>query len=91
MESQLWGGRKRRYNYRLCRAPGVVENNVGIVYQKWRLYNWPLEVDIKLAKVLVMATGVFHNLLKSNNSDKTYLEKNSLGEELKEPLGGDLS
>lgn len=78
--------RKRRYNYRLCRARGVVENTFGILAQKWRLYNRPLEINVEFCKVVVMATCVLHNFLRMKNSDTTFF--NCLKEEPEGQLGG---
>lgn len=81
--------RKRRYNYRVCRARGVVENTFGILSQKWRIYNRPLEVKVESAKVIVLATCVLHNFLRSKNSDKDFFD--CLEEDADEPRGGAFS
>lgn len=52
--------RLRKYNYRLSRACGVVENTFGILVQKWRLYQRPLEISVKSIKTVVMATFVWY-------------------------------
>lgn len=77
--------RKMRYNYRLCRVRGVVENTFSILAQKWRLYNKPLEV----AKVVVMARCVLHNFLRTKDADTDYFE--CLEEDNEEPWGGAFS
>lgn len=66
--------RLQKYNYRLSRAYGVVENTFGILVQKWRLYQRPLEISVKSIKTVVMATCVVHNYLREKKSDERYFQ-----------------
>lgn len=56
--------RKRRFNYRLCRARRVVENAFGILTEKWRVYHRPIECKVETAICIVQATCCLHNYVR---------------------------
>lgn len=56
--------RKKRYNYRLCRARRVVENAFGILTQKWRIFLRPIECDVETAIDVVKAACCLHNYIR---------------------------
>lgn len=66
--------RQRKFNYRLSRARGVVENAFGILSQKWRIYQRPLEMSVASINTVIMATCVLHNFLREKKSDDRYFE-----------------
>lgn len=62
--------RKENFNYRLCRTRRIVENAFGILVQKWRLFNRPIETDIKKTIIIVKTACLLHNFLRIKNCDQ---------------------
>lgn len=67
----LHDARKTNFNCRLCRARRVVENTVGILTHKWRLFRRPMECTVETAIDVVKATTCLHNyiIVKRGNND----------------------
>ncbi|XP_063625592.1 uncharacterized protein LOC134797293 [Cydia splendana] len=61
--------RKRRYNYRLCRARRVVENTFGILAEKWRVFHRPMECHIEKAIHVTKAACCLHNFVRIKHGD----------------------
>ncbi|XP_063378567.1 uncharacterized protein LOC134665522 [Cydia fagiglandana] len=61
--------RKRRYNYRLCRARRVVENTFGISAEKWRIFHRPMECHIEKAIHVTKAACCLHNFVRIKHGD----------------------
>jgi len=59
---------KKVFNYRLNRARRVVENAVGILAERWRIYRTPVIFSVVNAKKIVQATVVLHNFIINNCS-----------------------
>ena len=57
--------RKENYNIRLCKAQRVVENALGILVQKWRIFLDQLQLKLKLQS-LPLKQHVLHNFLCVN-------------------------
>ncbi|XP_047032739.1 protein ALP1-like [Helicoverpa zea] len=56
--------RKKTFNYRLCRARRVVENSFGILAQKFRIFNRPIETNVETAIHIVKAACCLHNFIR---------------------------
>ena len=55
--------KKGVYNYRLCRARRYVECAFGILSNKWRIFQRPLNVSPDFAVIIVKACVVLHNFV----------------------------
>jgi len=62
--------KKRVYNYRLCRARRYVECSLGILSNKWRIFQRPLNVSPDSAVDIVKACVVLHNFVRENDGYK---------------------
>jgi len=56
--------KKRAYNYCLCRARRYVECAFGILSNKWRIFQQPLNVSSDFAVDIVKACVVLHNFVR---------------------------
>ena len=56
------------FNYRLSRARRVIENAIGILSARWRVFMSPLQTSAKNAETVVKATLCLHNFLRQTNS-----------------------
>jgi len=56
--------KKRVYNYRLCRARRYVECAFGILSNKWRIFQRPLNVSPDFAVDIVKACVILHNFVR---------------------------
>ncbi|KAK2713927.1 hypothetical protein QYM36_009724 [Artemia franciscana] len=59
---------KRVYNYRLSRARLVVENALGILAARWRIFNSPIDCKLETVDSIVKAYCCLHNFVMSENS-----------------------
>jgi hypothetical protein len=55
---------EREYNYRLSRARRTVENTFGVLAARWRVYHTKIATRPTVAKDIVKATIVLHDLLQ---------------------------
>ena len=62
--SSLSVKKKGVYNYRLCRARRYVECAFGILSNKWRIFQRPLNVSPGFAVDIVKACVVLHNFVR---------------------------
>jgi len=60
---------KRVYNYRLCRTRRYVECAFGILSNKWRIFQRPLNVSPDFEVVIVKAS-VLHNFFRERDGCK---------------------
>jgi len=58
--------KKRVYSYRLCRARRYVECAFGILSNKWRVFQRPLNVSPDFAVDIVNACVVLHNFVRES-------------------------
>jgi hypothetical protein len=61
---------KRVYNYRLCRKRRYVECAFGILSNKWRNFQRPLNVSPDFEVVIVNAGVVLHNSVRERDGHK---------------------
>jgi len=66
---------KKIYNYGLCRPRRVVET-LGILSQKFRLYNQRLQSKPENADFIILATCVLHNFIRSDSRATSFLQHN---------------
>ena len=59
--------KKRVYNYLLCTAQGYVERAFGILRNKWRIFQRPLNVSSDLAVDIVKASVVLHSFVRERD------------------------
>jgi len=62
--------KKRVFNYRSCRARRYVECALGILSNKWRIFQRPLNVIPDFAVVIVKASVVLHNFVRERGGYK---------------------
>jgi hypothetical protein len=62
--------KKRVYNYRLCRARRYVECAFGILSNKWRIFQRPLNVSPDFAVDIVKVCVVLHNFVRERDGYK---------------------
>ena len=62
--------KKRVYSYRLCRARRYVECAFGIFSNKWRIFQWPLNVSPDCAVDIVKACVVLRNFVRERDGCK---------------------
>ena len=55
---------RKKFNYRLCRARRFVGCAFGILSNKWGIFHSPLDVTKPLAKSIIKACVVLHNLVR---------------------------
>ena len=55
---------KRILHYRLSRTRRVIENTLGIIATRWRIYHSPIIASIENAESYVLATITLHNYLR---------------------------
>lgn len=75
--------KKRIFNYRLSRARRYIECSFGILVNKWRIFERPLNVDIELAEDIVKAACVLHNFVRQRDGkrdDTTYIPPTQLAD-----------
>ena len=60
---------KKIFNYRLCWARRFVECAFNILSNKWKIFHRPLNVTKPLAKSVVKACVVLHNLVREMNGE----------------------
>jgi len=58
---------KKKSNKQLSRARRVVENAIGILAQKWRVFLRPIETDAETAERVLKAACCLHNYILRNN------------------------
>ena len=58
---------KRIYNYRLSRARRYIECCFGILTNKWRIFQRPLDVEYDFAVDIVKAYCILHNFVRERN------------------------
>ena len=58
------------YNYRLCRARRFLERAFGILRNKWRIFQRPLNVSSDLAVDIVKASVVLHSFVRERDGHK---------------------
>ena len=58
------------YNYRLCRTRRYVKCAFGILSNKWRIFQRPLNVSPDFAVVIVKASVVLHNFVRERDGYK---------------------
>ncbi|KAK9730651.1 DDE superfamily endonuclease [Popillia japonica] len=61
---------KRIFNYRLSRARRYVECAFGILSNKWRILHRPLNVSKKLARDIVKACVILHNVVRLKDAQR---------------------
>ena len=59
---------KRIYNYRHSRARRISENLFGILANKWRVFQQPLNLSPQKARSITLCALVLHNFLRSSSS-----------------------
>ncbi|PNF20160.1 hypothetical protein B7P43_G00612 [Cryptotermes secundus] len=59
--------RKRVFNYRLYRARRIIEYTLGILANKWRIFQRPLNVDIDFAMNIVKCCCILHNFVRDRD------------------------
>jgi len=62
--------KKKVYNYRLCRTRRYVECAFGILSNKWRIFQRPLNVSPDFEVVIVKASIVLHNFVRERTGYK---------------------
>jgi hypothetical protein len=63
------GVKKRVYNYSVCIARKYVECAFGILSNKWKIFQRPLNVSPDFAVVIVKACFVLHNFVRERERD----------------------
>lgn len=63
----LTSPQRRVANYRMSRARLTCENAFGILAQRWRVYGGAIGCTVPTAKLIVQATCVLHNFLRSKD------------------------
>ena len=63
---------KRVYNYHYSRARRISENLFGIVANKWRILQQPLNLSPEKARTITTCSLVLHNFLQKSLSKKDY-------------------
>jgi hypothetical protein len=58
---------QRIYNYRLTRANGMVECSFGILANKWRIFQRPLDVTPQFCDSIVKACCALHSFVPRND------------------------
>lgn len=58
---------KRVFNYRLSRARRHIECTFGILANKWRIFHRPLNVDPKLANLIIKTCCTLHNYVRDRD------------------------
>jgi len=58
---------KKIYNYRVSRARRIVENAVGILTSRFRIFHTDINIDLKNFESVVMASCALHNYLTETN------------------------
>lgn len=61
---------KRVFNYRLCRARRYIECAFGILANKWRIFHRALNVDPKLANLIIKTCCTLHNFVRDRDGVK---------------------
>jgi len=62
--------KKRVYNYRLCRIRRYVECAFGILSNKWRIFQQPLNVSPDFEVVIVNSSAVLYNFVREKDGYK---------------------
>lgn len=57
---------KRIYNFRHCHARRTVENAFGILAAYFRIFNTPIQIDIKTIDNLILSGCLLHNILRKS-------------------------
>ena len=65
---------QRIFNYRLSHARRVSENAFGQLASRWRVFHSPLAVDPPLAKKIVKASCLLHNILCFDGDEQEAIE-----------------
>ena len=58
---------RRIGNYRMSRARLTCENAFGILAQRWRIFRAPIGCSVEAVRLMVQATCVLHNYLRSKD------------------------
>lgn len=67
--------RKSKFNTQLSRARRVVENALGILVMKWRVFLRAIETDVEYAECIVKAASCLHNyFIRRNNREYPAME-----------------
>lgn len=74
--NQLLTYNKRIFNYRLSRARRVVENAFGILSSRFRIFYKPIQLSLKNADSVIVATCYLHNYLRRKSPN--YITNSSL-------------
>jgi hypothetical protein len=61
---------KRVFNYRLSRARRFIECTFGILANKWRIFHRPLNVDPRLANLIIKTCCTLHNYVRDRDGVK---------------------
>lgn len=67
-EQSLNDRSKAIFNYRLSRARRVVENSFGILSQRFRILNTPINLNIETVSNLVTSACILHNMMIEEKS-----------------------
>lgn len=59
--------KQRIFNYRLSRARRNIESSFGILSNKWKIFQKPINVDLDLAISLIKTCCVLHNFVRSKD------------------------
>ena len=63
---------RRIYNYRHSRARRISENLFGILPNKWRVFQQPLNLSPQKARSITLCALVLHNFHRSSSSKNVY-------------------
>ena len=68
--------KEKIYNYRLSRAPRIIENTFGVMVARWRIFHKPIEAKIENCEKYIKAAVVLHNYLRTEeNEASSYIPK----------------